>query len=72
MLPVILVVMVTLGFTAPVQADLVSLTIILATVWTSGVVVNETIISPDERQNPEAAKEDTGNLPALASQSQSD
>jgi hypothetical protein len=72
MLPVILVIVISMGLAAPAQADLVGLTILLAAIWTSGVVVNETIISSNDQQGQKAAQNDVGNSPDLATQTQSD
>jgi len=71
MLPVILVIVISMGLAAPAQADLVGLTILLAAIWTSGVVVNETIISPNDLQDQKAAQNDVGNSPDLATLTQS-
>ena len=71
MLSVILVIVISMGLAAPAQADLVGLTILLAAIWTSGVVVNETIISPNDLQDQKAAQNDVGNSPDLATQTQS-
>lgn len=71
MLPVILAIVISMGLAVPAQADLVSLTILLAAIWTSGVVVNETIISPNGQQDPKAVEKDVGNSPDLAAQTQS-
>lgn len=72
MLPVILVIAVSLGFAVPVQADLIGLTLILTAVWTSGVVVNEAIISPDNQEEYDAAQNDDGSSLKVAAQTQSD
>ena len=71
MLPVILVIVISMGLAAPAQADLVGLTILLAAIWTSGVVVNETIISPNDQQDQKAVQKDVGNSPDMAAQTQS-
>ena len=71
MLPVILVIVISMGLAVPAQADLVGLTILLAAIWTSGVVVNETIINPNDQQDQRAVQKDVGNSPDLAAQSQS-
>jgi hypothetical protein len=71
MLPVILVIVISMGLAVPAQADLVGLTILLAAIWTSGVVVNKTIISPNDQQDQRAVQKDVGNSPDLAAQTQS-
>jgi len=40
------------------QADLVTLTIILATVWSSGVIVNETLIRNEDMGDQQRAQND--------------
>ena len=71
MLPIILVIVISMGLAAPAQADLISLTILLATIWTSGVVANETIIKPNDQKDRKAVQKDVGNSPGLAVQTQS-
>lgn len=71
MLPVILVIVICMGLALPAQADLVGLTIFLAAIWTSGVVINETILNPHDQQDQKAAQKDVGNSPDLAVHAQS-
>ncbi len=54
------------------QADLVTLTIILAAIWTSGVVVNETVISKEDKSDQEAAQNDVSDSQLAMAQTQSD
>ena len=72
MLPVMLMIVVSLGLAPPVQADLVSLTLILVAVWTSGVVVNETAISDDKQPGQEAARTNLGDSRLAVAQTPSD
>jgi len=62
----------SLGVAPVAQADLVSLTLILAAVWTSGVVVNETIISKEDKRSQEAAQSSVGDSQLAVAQTQSD
>jgi len=71
MLPIILVIVISMGLAVPAQADLVGLTILLAAIWTSSVVVNETIINPNDLRDQKAAQKDVGNSPELAVHAQS-
>ena len=62
----------SLGVAPVAQADLVSLTLILAAVWTSGVVVNETIISKEDKRSQETAQSSVGDSQLAVAQTQSD
>ena len=62
----------SLGVAPVAQADLVSLTLILAAVWTSGVVVNETIISKEDKRSEEAAQSSVSDSQLAVAQTQSD
>ena len=71
-LSTILVLAVSLGMVPVAQADLVTLTIILATVWASGVVVNETVINTEDKSSQEAAQSSVSGAQLAAAQTQSD
>jgi hypothetical protein len=56
MLSVLLVFAATFCAASSAQADLVSLAVVLSAVWTSGVVVNETLITDNNGAEQQTAR----------------